>query len=495
MKLSIILFTNLYLAVAGFAQTGGYYISRKEILPEYVVTAETFSLSLPSNREDVKAIGMGKTQNANGKGFNAMMYNPALLANEQIRFELPGVYASLPTKSFDAISFLRDNTHQFKTGEFIKSVKQGLRELKTASNEQEALAALRKIQSGARFAHEMQEALGGTDENPKTHGVSVIPSLSAQIGNFGVSLYGVAQSGFQLVSGPSVAELARVKIPDRLDQLTIEDYISLATAVEPLFDATGQLNEDALPVVYSVSYIDIVGAVGYAIPVSDEFCVGANVKVLNRRFSSKRVAANYFDKILSEVRSDFNTSITGVTLDLGALYKSPTGTHGGISVQNLIPMKTLTSNMNVRRVQTGILDYDRDQFGNIIVTNGDTALVAGEQKVRVIVPIELKSPLVVNVGMMHPLTENWDVALDVADVAAQDDLFEDYLHRIRVGTEFRLDAMKDKLGIAFRAGLAEKRPTFGIGLNLFRFLQIDGAFAHDTFTDENSYFAQVKLGW
>lgn len=495
MKRNLLLMALTSTTFTAFSQGGGYYISRKEILPEYVFTAETFSLSLPSHREDVKAIGMGKTQTADGKGFNAMMYNPALLANGQMRFEIPGVYASLPTKSFDAIGFLRDNTHQFKTGEFIKSVKQGLAELRTAANEAEALAALRKIQAGAKFAHDMQEALGGTDENPKTHGVSIIPSLAAQIGNLGVSLYGVAQSGFQLMSGPSVATLASVKIPDRLDQMTPEDYITLAATVEPLFDATGRLNEDALPVVYSVSYVDIVGAVAYAMPVSKDLSLGANLKVINRRFSSKRVAANYFDKILSEVRSDFNTSVTGITLDLGGLYTTPGGARVGVSVQNLIPMKTLSSNMTVRRVATGILDYDRDQSGNIIVTNGDTALVAGEQKVRALVPIELTSPVVVNVGVSQPITANWDVAFDLADVAGQNDLYEDYAHRIRVGTEFRLEAVKDEFGIALRAGLAEKRPTFGIGFNLFRFVQIDGAYAHDTFTDENSYFAQVKIGW
>ncbi|MBX2989701.1 MAG: hypothetical protein KF749_00885 [Bacteroidetes bacterium] len=44
-----------------------------------------------------------------------------------------------------------------------------------------------------------------------------------------------------------------------------------------------------------------------------------------------------------------------------------------------------------------------------------------------------------------------------------------------------------------RQSVCGRLKTFG--LNLLRFLQIDGAFAHDTFTDEKSYFAQVKVGW
>ena len=30
-------------------------------------------------------------------------------------------------------------------------------------------------------------------------------------------------------------------------------------------------------------------------------------------------------------------------------------------------------------------------------------------------------------ALLKPLSENWDIAFDVAGIAAQDDLFEDYL--------------------------------------------------------------------
>lgn len=100
-----------------------------------------------------------------------------------------------------------------------------------------------------------------------------------------------------------------------------------------------------------------------------------------------------------------------------------------------------------------------------------------------------------NVGLTHPLTQDWDVSLDVVDIASQDKKFESYLERVRIGTEYRLEAIKDYLGIALRAGLADKRPTLGLGLNLFRLIQIDGAFAYDSFIGENSYFGQIRLGW
>jgi hypothetical protein len=51
------------------------------------------------------------------------------------------------------------------------------------------------------------------------------------------------------------------------------------------------------------------------------------------------------------------------------------------------------------------------------------------------------------------------------------------------------------VGLAFRAGMTESRPTFGVGLNFFNFFRLDGAYAYEGFVGEPSYFAQVGFNW
>jgi hypothetical protein len=208
-----------------------------------------------------------------------------------------------------------------------------------------------------------------------------------------------------------------------------------------------------------------VGAIGYAYEVNKSLSLGANVKVVNRRISSKHIEAKNFNRILEEASSDFRAYITGATLDLGALYTfEKTGTKIGLSLQNIIPVQHITSNIIVNTAATGIQDYDRDNNGRPIVsTAGDTALVAVRRKVQITIPVELQTPVLVNLGVVHPLTEEWDVALDWVDIASQDKKFENYIDRFRVGSEYRLDVTKDKFGIAFRAGLAENVRPLELG--------------------------------
>jgi hypothetical protein len=46
-----------------------------------------------------------------------------------------------------------------------------------------------------------------------------------------------------------------------------------------------------------------------------------------------------------------------------------------------------------------------------------------------------------------------------------------------------------------RDGLADNQLTVGIGLNIFRVVQIDGAIAKDQFIGETAYYGQMKVGW
>jgi hypothetical protein len=338
--------------------------------------------------------------------------------------------------------------------------------------------------------------VGGTIDNPRTHGVIVVPGFQLQVGNWGFSVYGTSQTGFQLQSGEAISRLSGITIPKTPNDLTPEVILDLLATVAPLFDDAGNLRSDALPEVYAMSYLDIVGAAGYAHPFSDQFSLGASLKVVNRRFSTKRILVEDYDRIWNEARSDFEHSLTGVTADLGALWKvGESGLELGVSLQNVIPMKQIGSTITVPVYLSGIQDYDRDAFGNPIVTNGDTALVAAEQTVQVQVPFELDMPFIANVGSIYRVTDKWDVAFDWVDIAEQDSRYEATIDRIRLGTEYRLTSGDHGIGLALRAGLTESRPTFGVGFNFFNFLRLDGAYAYEGFVGEPSYFAQIGFTW
>jgi hypothetical protein len=291
-----------------------------------------------------------------------------------------------------------------------------------------------------------------------------------------VSVYGIAQTAFTVFSSEAVTTLARIQIPQNAQDMTLETIAQLEAAANALLNPDGTLRDGAVPTAFAISYVDLVAAAGYGAHVSNDLSLGANVKLVNRRFSSKLVDPSHYDRIWQEVRSDFNRSVTGVTADLGAMYRlAKTGTQIGLSIQNVIPTGTLESEVH-------LANHGVDENGNTI-----------EQSTTI--PFELRLPLLLNIGAVHPITRDWDVALDVADLASQDDKHEDYLERFRVGMEYRLQTSSNGFGVALRGGLADKQPTFGLGLNFFRVLQIDGAYAFDNYVGEDSYFTQVKIGW
>jgi hypothetical protein len=440
-------------------------------------TADTYSIPISPSREDVKAIGMGKTQIANGRTFNAMLYNPALLARTRTSFDVIGVQASLPGSTFDALTFLSNNRSQFSSGQFLKDIRAGYNAYQNAVDLAGQIAAIRKINAGLKFINDFQSNVLGSAENPKTQGIMVVPNVQVQLGNWGFSVHANLQSGFQCFPGQAVTELLALKIPENVDNITPEELLRLAAIVLPLFDANGNLSyRQAIPTTFAVAYLDIVGAAGYAYTINEGLSVGANLKVINRRFSTKIINSDNYDKIVSEVRSEFQSSITGVTVDLGGVYRyRKTGTDIGLTLQNIIPVPKATSTATL----TGIA-YDAG--GN-------------PQPVNIRVPFELTVPVLLNLGVTQPITPQWDASFDWVDIVAQDTKHETYVERFRLGTEYRLEAIPRSLGIAVRVGVADKRFAGGLGLNLFRAVQVDGAYAYDTFIGDYSYFAQLKIGW
>src|SRR5512142_756440 len=121
----LILGCMLLLALPLYAQ-GNYYLSRIDTLPTVQRALGESDIPLPVNHEDVKAIGSGRTYIANGRAFNGMLYNPALLAHSRISFDLLNVQVSVPKTTIDAASFIQDHKQQFDNGDFLKIIDEGV---------------------------------------------------------------------------------------------------------------------------------------------------------------------------------------------------------------------------------------------------------------------------------------------------------------------------------------------------------------------------------
>ncbi len=442
------------------------------------LSADVFHIPVAINRDDVKAIGMGNTQVANGRFFNAMEYNPALLAHERTSFDVIQVQASLPLNSLDAFAFLRDNADQLRTGEFYKNIDQGFKAYQSATTPDHAIAAIHQINSGLAFANQFQQKVLGPPDNPRTNGVLVIPDIQVQVGNMGFSLHASLRTALTAYVGETLSKLYALQLPDDLNNLTNDQVQTLIDFTALLYDFnTGKPNYvEAIPQTFAVSYLDIVGMAGYGYKLTPAISLGANLKVFNRRISTKVINADNYKSIITDLRSDFRNSITGVTLDLGGLYHlKSTGTDFGLTLQNIIPLPKANSEAVFSTVGF-------DAQGN-------------QQHIQVTIPVEFNVPFLINLGVTHPIMSNWDASFDCVDIAAQDEKHVNFGGRLRIGTEYRLDAIPKSLGIAFRGGVAERKLAAGVGINLFRVVQIDGAYAWDNYIYDNAVFVSVRFGW
>lgn len=482
---------------------GGYVIYRELTYPDTTAFLDKTDLPFSVNPENVKSIGMGKTQIANGKYFNAMMYNPALLSRKKNTFDVLNLSASMPATTFEAANFVRNNQAQLRDGYFLQQVYDSYNDFRVAQTYDDYNNALKKLKDALDFPTRLSDQVIGDYNDPDVHGVRIIPTISGQFGNFGFSVHGTGQAGFIGLPTEAMIQLRNLQIPNDASEITTEFLLNLAAIAAEIIDNSNNISTSVLPQMFAMSYADIVAAVGYGFEVTKNFQVGANLKVINRRLSTKFITADNYEHILVEAGKELKKNVTGFTIDLGALYKfEKTETEIGLSIQNLIPVTKITSNVNIPANLIGY-DYARDQNTNQILVGhvdqngnytpdpaGDTLLYQISQMVDIISPFELQAPLLINTGATHPITKDWDVSLEWVDMIAQDEKYTDYFERFRIGTEYRL--FENYLSV--RAGLADKRPTVGFGVNL-RVFHLDAAYAYDNFVEDYSFFAQIRFGW
>ena len=455
-------------------------------LPHQYRTAETIHLKYPINAIDVRAIGMGNTQIANGKTYNAMMYNPALLGHKRFSIEFLGIQAGMPSATYDAANYLSQHIDEFEEAISLNQIWDGLDQLTQpgASNDQK-LQAFHEIQDGMVFINDLFLEVTGPGDDPKIHGINLLPGISGQVGNFGFSLYGFGQAGFMVELSPTFESLLDIEIPSTLDNpvATARAIVQLTAALAPAVVGPRKFSDKALPTAFYTSYFDIVGAVGYGLPIYKNLTLGANLKIINRRFLIDRIAVDDYDEIISNAWNKFKSDVTGVTGDLGAHYQFKFGTSVGATFQNIIPVKEITKSIDTEF-----------QFHKLIPREGQIdSLVTWETTITR--PFELKVPFIMSLGVCHPITGNWDIAFDWVDIAENDSRYEKTEDRIRLGTEYRFDTLKSALTITPRLGLSDQRIALGLGLNVLKLIHIDGAYAYDRFVNENAYYAQLKIGW
>ncbi len=489
------LFLFLFSAT-GYSQNG-YYFSKFLSLSDQEIMIQTRSLGFPVNMENIKALGMGNTQIANGKMFNAMMYNPAFLGTSKKSYEVFGLQMGMPPATYDAAFFLMDHMDEFEEAVSLTRVWNGVNAFNEAgASINQGLDALNQIQEGMQFSLDLISEVIGDTENPTTHGITVLPSAAVQYGNWGFALYGFGQSGFLIQQSSTIDALLAVDIPSDLSH-PVQATKSVAQVLGILSTVVvggESFSDEVFPVAFHLSYVDIVGSVGYGRQFKKNWQVGANLKIVNRRMATERVAVIDYDEILSKAWDNLQSSVTGVTLDLGGLYQSDWGTRFGLSLQNVIPMGKIEQQIDFH-FRIPRVYYDRE--GGQFVTNaqGDTALVSSYRQVTIHKPFALETPFIANFGIYHPITEYWDVALDWVDIGELDTRYDKTFDRFRIGTEYRFHTLKDHLIVALRSGMADTRLTMGLGFNIYGMVDLDGAYAYDRFVKTSAYYVQLTVGW
>jgi hypothetical protein len=178
------------------------------------------------------------------------------------------------------------------------------------------------------------------------------------------------------------------------------------------------------------------------------------------------------------------------------VFRFPSGLIVGLNLQNLIPTRTLSSGYTFR-FESIQFQPDRDSSGSqIINSSGDTALVAYSRKVMIAGPSTLELPFLANIGVLLPVSDNWDVSFELVDIAHQESSYENYVQRFGFGTEYRLHLFDDNLNVAPRLGLQNSEPSLGIGVRYRDIVALDGAyFAGSQLREQRNFAVQLTAWW
>lgn len=482
-------------AAPGFAQLG-YYISRSTTLPDTVINDAFVGRAYNVGSIDIRSAAMGSTHITDRRYPGATNENPALLAG------MTGVGGSLtavgstPLKTLDAVSFVTLNQDEFEeTGAAtIEALQETVADFYVSGTVNPAIST--RLRDALEYPQELLNQVVGDLDNPALHGANINGCMRFQVGNFGFALEAYGESGFGVYMSPVYRDLARLYVQtDFSNPLDVEATLAeVQFLLDQVVDlTTGFVHAGSIPAIYGVTFSDITGTVGYGFSPVDSLSVGLNLKLLNRKFALSRIPVDDASGLYSELTGKLGRGTTGITGDIGALYRLPNGGELAMVIQNIIPFKTVSSSyeFSFEAVQ---LYPDRDSLGNVVVNaGGDTGWVLATRNVEAMGASDLSLPVVMDIGVSYPVLENWDVVIEVSDVLGNVSRFDGFTERLRLGTEYRLSLFGRMLQLAPRAGLAMKQVTAGLGLKLGGIVAIDAAYFPSVLENVEAVGAQVTV--
>jgi hypothetical protein len=424
-------------------------------------------------------------------------YTPALLAGEDTVRGLANIHFGTPFQTIDAITFISDNAPSIDSAWTIRALQAAVEAFLAGGTATDDIVA--KLADVAEFTKGLLENVIGNPENPDVHDGTLGINAQLQLGHWGFSVTGYGHTGLTVRMGPVYQELVDIYLTtDFSDSAQSAEAIERVRGLtDQLVDpVTGQVYAGSLPSMYAVTFADLMATAGYGTKIFGLVDVGANLKVINRRFTVNRLNSEEAGDITQKLFAGLESGITGVTVDLGGYYRAPSGFAAGLTLENVIPFKSLSKEYTTT-YSTVRLANDLDSAGNPIVNgDGDTALVSYTQTNRVSGPIDLEMPFVANAGVSVPLTADWDLAAELLDVFDQQTRFEDYSERISIGTEYRLRFFGDKFHVSPRVGYSQLNPTAGLGLSYAGIVRLDLAYFTSRYVDEREMIAgQLSVAW
>jgi len=475
----------------------GFYFNREVRLPDTTITQPFERLALPTAINDARAMGMGRTRVADELSLSSFQYNPGFLGMTD-RFTVGGgIYGSAPYQTVDAVVFITGSLGELEGGSSLRSLQEAVEAYRNGVGFTEQVEE--KLAKVAAFTKELFAKVIGDPANPDIHGAMLDLNARLQVGHWGFSLYAYGQSGMAAYPGPVLGQLLGIYLTTDFQDSAqaAEAMVQLEALGDQILDpVTGKVLPGALPGFFSLTYTDYVLSGGYGLMVADSLSVGADLKVIQRRFSAARISADDAGDLTQKLYADLKNVQTGVTFDVGAVYRDGGGLTAGMSIQNLIPIGVLNSGYSI--------DYnalafrrDTDVNGNPIVNaDGDTALVSYTQKTVIEGPAKLALPLVVNVGASFAITPDWDVAFELVDAVQQMSVYENYAQRFGFGMEYRLRLFGDVLELAPRIGYANVEPSLGLGVKIVDLVRLDAAYYTSAIVQARKNIAvQLSVQW
>jgi len=473
----------------------GGYSFRSETLPVYKKDYGPVPLNYTANLPDVSNMGMGKIQTATRGRSIGMLSNPAFLAQKDSRIDVFSLQAVMPPETWDAAWFLEEHMNEFLEAASLNQIMDAAETFFTPGLSVAARwDAIREVQEGLAFTVNLMNEVTGPSDAPKKHGFAVLPGFSAQFGNWGVSVYGYGQASFMVRQSPTLEALAGVYFPEQpenLLQVTKPVLQVLGILGTSLTGDSRTFSETVFPVALYLSNMDVVGNIGYGRPVWKRIHAGANLKIINRRFSINRIPVVDYDAIIENAFSDLSKSVTGVTLDLGLHSELPFGMEAGVYLMNVIPVKKLEDGISMEFINHQMA-YDLQDGQKQTNENGDTLLVRYTQPVEVMLPFELKLPFIMNAGIQYDITSQWSAGVEWLDILENYSIYESTAGRLRIGYQYRQPLWKDKLTLTGRIGMGDEHLCGGLGLGIVQTIFIDSAYAWDPMVKSYSFYAQIR---